>query len=107
VTVDQREWLADWFEANRPLGSVREADDAVQESWLPPHVPSLIELVRALHVGERHHLADLHVHVPPATSSAIRASCAGFGLFTSLRHTFGASDGVRRDARRGSALAPA
>jgi hypothetical protein len=34
VTVDEREWLADWFEANRPLGSVSEADDAVQESLL-------------------------------------------------------------------------
>jgi RNA polymerase sigma factor (sigma-70 family) len=43
VTVDEREWLADRFEANRPhlravayrmLGSVSEADDAVQEAWL-------------------------------------------------------------------------
>jgi len=43
VTVDEREWLADRFEANRThlravayrmLGSVSEADDAVQESWL-------------------------------------------------------------------------
>jgi RNA polymerase sigma factor (sigma-70 family) len=41
--VDEREWLADRFEANRThlravayrmLGSVSEADDAVQESWL-------------------------------------------------------------------------
>jgi RNA polymerase sigma-70 factor (ECF subfamily) len=43
VTVDEREWMADRFEANRThlravayrmLGSVSEADDAVQESWL-------------------------------------------------------------------------
>jgi len=43
VTVDERDWLADRFEANRShlravayrmLGSVTEADDAVQESWL-------------------------------------------------------------------------
>jgi RNA polymerase sigma factor (sigma-70 family) len=41
--MDEREWLADQFEANRThlravayrmLGSVNEADDAVQESWL-------------------------------------------------------------------------
>src|SRR5215208_5457026 len=41
--MDEREWLADQFEANRThlravayrmLGSVSEADDAVQESWL-------------------------------------------------------------------------
>jgi Sigma-70 region 2 len=41
--VDEREWLAEPFEANRThlravayrmLGSVSEADDAVQESWL-------------------------------------------------------------------------
>jgi RNA polymerase sigma factor (sigma-70 family) len=43
VTVDERELLADQFEASRPhlravgyrmLGSVSEADDAVQEAWL-------------------------------------------------------------------------
>jgi RNA polymerase sigma factor (sigma-70 family) len=43
VTVNEHEWLADRFEANRThlravayrmLGSVNEADDAVQESWL-------------------------------------------------------------------------
>jgi RNA polymerase sigma factor (sigma-70 family) len=43
VTVDEREMLADRFEANRThlravayrmLGSMSEADDAVQESWL-------------------------------------------------------------------------
>jgi RNA polymerase sigma factor (sigma-70 family) len=43
VTVDEREWLVERFEANRThlravayrmLGSVSEADDAVQESWL-------------------------------------------------------------------------
>jgi DNA-directed RNA polymerase specialized sigma24 family protein len=43
VTVDERESLADQFEANRThlravgyrmLGSVSEADDAVQEAWL-------------------------------------------------------------------------
>jgi RNA polymerase sigma factor (sigma-70 family) len=43
VTVDEREYLAEQFEANRThlravayrmLGSVSEADDAVQESWL-------------------------------------------------------------------------
>jgi RNA polymerase sigma-70 factor (ECF subfamily) len=43
VTVEDREWLAEQFEANRPrlnavayrmLGSVSEAEDAVQESWL-------------------------------------------------------------------------
>jgi RNA polymerase sigma factor (sigma-70 family) len=43
VTVDQREYLAERFEDNRPhlravayrmLGSVSEADDAVQEAWL-------------------------------------------------------------------------
>ena len=41
--MDEREWLADRFEANRThlravayrmLGSINEADDAVQESWL-------------------------------------------------------------------------
>src|SRR5262245_37050309 len=41
--MDERDWLAQRFEANRPhlravayrmLGSVSEADDAVQESWL-------------------------------------------------------------------------
>jgi RNA polymerase sigma factor (sigma-70 family) len=41
--MDEREWLTDQFEANRThlravayrmLGSVSEADDAVQESWL-------------------------------------------------------------------------
>jgi RNA polymerase sigma factor (sigma-70 family) len=43
VTVGEREWLAERFEANRThlravayrmLGSVSEADDAVQEAWL-------------------------------------------------------------------------
>jgi RNA polymerase sigma factor (sigma-70 family) len=43
VTVDEREWLADGFEANRThlravayrmLGSLSEPDDAVQETWL-------------------------------------------------------------------------
>jgi len=43
VTVDDREWLAEQFEASRPhlravayrmLGSISDADDAVQESWL-------------------------------------------------------------------------
>jgi RNA polymerase sigma-70 factor (ECF subfamily) len=43
VTVDERDWLAERFESNRPhlravayrmLGSVTEADDAVQETWL-------------------------------------------------------------------------
>jgi RNA polymerase sigma-70 factor (ECF subfamily) len=43
VTVDEREWLANRFEDNRThlravayrmLGSVSEADDAVQETWL-------------------------------------------------------------------------
>jgi RNA polymerase sigma factor (sigma-70 family) len=43
VTMDEREWLAERFEANRThlrvvayrmLGSTNEADDAVQESWL-------------------------------------------------------------------------
>jgi RNA polymerase sigma-70 factor (ECF subfamily) len=43
LTVDERDWLADRFEANRThlravayrmLGSVSEADDAVQEAWL-------------------------------------------------------------------------
>jgi RNA polymerase sigma factor (sigma-70 family) len=43
VTVEDREWLAEQFEAHRPrlnavayrmLGSVSEAEDAVQESWL-------------------------------------------------------------------------
>jgi RNA polymerase sigma-70 factor (ECF subfamily) len=43
VTVDEGEWLAQRFEENRPhlravayrmLGSLSEADDAVQESWL-------------------------------------------------------------------------
>ena len=41
--MDEREWLAERFEANRShlqavayriLGSLSEADDAVQESWL-------------------------------------------------------------------------
>ena len=41
--MDEREWLAEPFEANRThlravayrmLGSVSEADDAVQEAWL-------------------------------------------------------------------------
>src|SRR4051794_11765212 len=41
--MDERQWLAEQFEANRThlravayrmLGSVSEADDAVQESWL-------------------------------------------------------------------------
>jgi RNA polymerase sigma-70 factor (ECF subfamily) len=43
VTVDERDWLAERFEADRTrlravayrmLGSVSEADDAVQESWI-------------------------------------------------------------------------
>jgi RNA polymerase sigma factor (sigma-70 family) len=43
VTVDERDWLAERFEENRAhlravayrmLGSLSEADDAVQESWL-------------------------------------------------------------------------
>jgi RNA polymerase sigma factor (sigma-70 family) len=43
VTVKEHEWLADQFEASRPrlravayrmLGSVSEADDALQEAWL-------------------------------------------------------------------------
>jgi RNA polymerase sigma factor (sigma-70 family) len=43
VTMDERDWLAERFEANRShlravayrmLGSVSEADDAVQEAWL-------------------------------------------------------------------------
>jgi RNA polymerase sigma factor (sigma-70 family) len=43
VTVDEREWLAERFQAHRPhlravayrmLGSLTEADDAVQEAWL-------------------------------------------------------------------------
>ena len=41
--MDEREWLADRFEEQRPrlravayrmLGSLAEADDAVQDSWL-------------------------------------------------------------------------
>jgi DNA-directed RNA polymerase specialized sigma24 family protein len=41
--MDETDWLAERFEANRPhlqavacrmLGSLSEADDAVQESWL-------------------------------------------------------------------------
>jgi RNA polymerase sigma-70 factor (ECF subfamily) len=41
--MDQQEWMAERFEANRPhlrqvayrmLGSRSEADDAVQEAWL-------------------------------------------------------------------------
>ena len=41
--MDQHDWLAELFEANRShlrsvayrmLGSLAEADDAVQESWL-------------------------------------------------------------------------
>jgi hypothetical protein len=41
--MDEHEWLAQWFEANRThlrtvayrmLGSIGEADDAVQEAWL-------------------------------------------------------------------------
>jgi len=41
--MDERDWLAEQFEAERPhlravayrvLGSLSEADDAVQESWL-------------------------------------------------------------------------
>ena len=41
--MDEREWLTEQFEANRThlravayrmLGSVSEADDAVQEAWL-------------------------------------------------------------------------
>jgi DNA-directed RNA polymerase specialized sigma24 family protein len=41
--MDEQEWLAQGFEANRPhlravayrmLGSLAEADDAVQEAWL-------------------------------------------------------------------------
>ena len=41
--MDKREWLTEGFEANRPhlraaayrmLGSLSEADDAVQEVWL-------------------------------------------------------------------------
>jgi RNA polymerase sigma-70 factor, ECF subfamily len=43
VTVDERDWLVERFEAHRPhlravsyrmLGSLSEADDAVQEAWL-------------------------------------------------------------------------
>jgi RNA polymerase sigma factor (sigma-70 family) len=43
VTVNEQEWLAERFEANRPhlrgvayrmLGSLSEADDAVQEAWI-------------------------------------------------------------------------
>jgi RNA polymerase sigma factor (sigma-70 family) len=43
VTVNEQEWLAEGFEAHRPhlravayrmLGSLSEADDAVQEAWL-------------------------------------------------------------------------
>src|SRR5881227_621895 len=33
-SMDEHEWLAEQFEANRTLGSLSEADDAVQESWL-------------------------------------------------------------------------
>ena len=41
--MDDRDWLAQRFESNRPhlrgvayrmLGSVSEADDAVQEAWI-------------------------------------------------------------------------
>jgi DNA-directed RNA polymerase specialized sigma24 family protein len=41
--MDERDWLADRFQAHRPrlravayrmLGSLSEADDAVQEAWL-------------------------------------------------------------------------
>jgi RNA polymerase sigma-70 factor, ECF subfamily len=43
VTVDERDWLAKQFEENRShlravayrmLGSLSEADDAIQETWL-------------------------------------------------------------------------
>src|SRR5690348_15566428 len=44
--MDEREWLAEQFEGHRPhlrtvayrmLGSLTEADDAVQEAWLRLH----------------------------------------------------------------------
>jgi RNA polymerase sigma factor (sigma-70 family) len=58
VTVQEREVLADRFEANRPhlrsvayrmLGSTSEADDAVQESWLrlSRTDPAAVENLRA------------------------------------------------------------
>jgi len=58
VTVDDRAWLAERFEENRThlravayrmLGSVSEADDAVQESWLrlSRSDPSVVENLRA------------------------------------------------------------
>jgi RNA polymerase sigma-70 factor (ECF subfamily) len=43
MTANEQDWLAERFEANRPqlravayrmLGSLSEADDAVQEAWL-------------------------------------------------------------------------
>ena len=57
--MDEREWLAERFEANRThlravayrmLGSVSEADDAVQESWL-----RLNRTESALQLGMRVH----------------------------------------------------
>jgi RNA polymerase sigma factor (sigma-70 family) len=58
VTVEERDWLAERFEDNRTqlravayrmLGSVNEADDAVQESWLrlSRSEPADIENLRA------------------------------------------------------------
>ena len=47
--MDQQEWLAEQFEDHRPhlravayrmLGSVTEADDALQDAWIRPAAPT-------------------------------------------------------------------
>ena len=60
--MDEREWLAERFQANRTtlravayrrLGSVSEADDAVQEAWI-----QLLNLRRRVQASPRAELAE-------------------------------------------------
>lgn len=117
LTMDEREWLTERFERHRPhlravayrmLGSVSEADDAVQEAWLRirDHDPQSIENMRAwlttvvgriclnLLRSRRSRPVEFSVHVPDPVvclddvvdpeHAALLGECVGLALLVVL-----------------------